>query len=102
MTGWVDLYCSHCGTHEGDTPNCSLVEVSVITAEGEEGFAYVTQLLCDEENCLPRVLGALHDLGFVNHHHGSIDFLEDPKCCNGRNTYEDCPTPTGYGRHYVQ
>lgn len=91
-------FCSKCGKSSEDCDWGSLIDVSVVTADGEEGFAYVTQLLCDD--CLNPMLDALTSLGFVDHHHGGIDFLEDLSCCGGNNAYDNCPTPSS-GRYVV-
>jgi len=71
--------------------------VTVITADGEEGYAHVTQLLCDKPDCFERVRAGVQALGFVTHHHGGIDYLEDTTCCGGVNAYKNCPHPTPGG-----
>lgn len=89
--------CSKCGRTENEVEY--LIDITVTTADGEEGFAQVTQLLC--ENDYEHVLDTVIALGFVDHHHGGINFLEDLKCCGGKNAYENCPTPSEYGNYTV-
>jgi hypothetical protein len=90
--------CSKCGKSEEDS-DWGLIDISVITADGEEGFAYVTQLVCDD--CFKPLQESLIKLGFVDHRHGGINFLEDETCCNGKNAYDNCPTPSEYGQYVV-
>lgn len=83
-------YCSKCGMDEEESLWGKLIDITVETSRGEEGHATVEMLLCDM--CYPEVNEAVMKLGFVNHHHGGIDFLEDGTCEGG---YANCPTPTG-------
>lgn len=87
--------CSRCGATEDDTDEMEwpgLIDVRVVTAEGEEGYGDVTQLLC--ANCFPTVQGALHELGFKHHHHGGANFLEDEGCPGaGHMIGGVCPFP---------
>lgn len=85
------LRCARCGMSE-DAQH--LVDVRVVTHEGEEGFADVTMLLCEDH--LDGVIEVIVRLGFTDHRHGGADFLEDRHCPG----YEDppaCPTPSEYG-----
>lgn len=91
--------CSKCGKDAEETEWGTLLDISVITADGEEGFAYVTQLLCD--TCFNTVLNAIVELGFVDHRHGGINYLEDMNCCNGIKAYEKCPRPSEFGQYIV-
>lgn len=91
--------CSVCGMVESATDFESLVDVRVVVANGEEGFADITQLLCDDH--LPGILDGLVALGFVDHRHGGINFLEDPSCPGYRGGREACPTPSEYGEYIV-
>lgn len=85
--------CSICGATEADTEQDDfewpgLIDIEVTTAVGEEGYAAVTQLYC--ARCWGPAIEVIKSLGFRNHHHGSIDYLEDEECPGwGR-----CPTPT--------
>lgn len=95
MSLWPDGACSRCGsTAEDDYIGRPPVDITVITADGEEGYARVTQLYCDD--CFVTVIEILQGLGFVDHRHGSIDFLED-MLCPGYDDMRKCPTPTVYG-----
>jgi hypothetical protein len=92
--------CSVCGVSEDDTAWGSLVDVRVVIADGEEGFADITQLLCDKH--LEHMQIGLSDLGFKDHRHGSINYLEDESCSGAHGRMDNCPTPTEYGRVLVQ
>lgn len=81
------LRCSRCGVTEDDEPDGFLSDVRVMTADGEEGQADVTMLLCGRD--LEEVLPVLRGLGFKDHRHGGINFLEDTECPG----WEKCPTP---------
>lgn len=81
------LRCSKCNNIDEDDYLC---EVTAVTQPGEEGYSEVTLLLC--QSCLIPVLDGLRALGFVNHHHGSTDFLSDDDNCS----YDSCVTPTGH------
>lgn len=83
--------CSICGDPDGGI----LTDVRVIIADGEEGYADITQLLCEEHLILMQ--DELPKLGFRDHRHGGINFLEDPNCPGTTGSMHDCPTPTGYG-----
>ena len=79
-------YCSRCGKNEEDTEWQKLFEIHVEVEPGEEGFAHVIQLLCD--TCGPDMVGALRSLGFIDHHHGGINYLES-ECV--ADAYNNCP-----------
>lgn len=79
--------CSRCGISQDDEPDGFLSDVRVITADGEEGHADVTQLLCGAD--LDAVLATLTEAGFKDHRHGGINFLEDRECPG----WGKCPTP---------
>lgn len=91
--------CSKCGKDIEETEWGMFFDISVIVADREEGFAYVTQYLCD--TCFDVMLDAIIELGFVDHRHGGINYLEDMNCCDGENAYENCPTPSKYGQYIV-
>lgn len=84
--------CSRCGVTENDAEWEMLFDVRVITADGEEGFADVVQLLCNDH--LIEVTEALVALGFKDHRHGGANFLEDNHC-PGAERMNACPTPDG-------
>jgi hypothetical protein len=90
----VEDRCSVCGMTESESGWGMFVDVRVVVAEGEEGFADITQLLCDEH--LETVTKALMNLGFKDHRHGGVNYLED-STCPGENEMDACPTPTEYG-----
>lgn len=79
--------CSVCGT----TEDMHLVPITVTVAPGEEGYAQITMLLCDQHLSIKML--QLLNLGFMDHNHGGIDYLEDLNC-PGRINMNDCPTPT--------
>lgn len=74
--------------------NEPLTDVTVITADGEEGYSNITLLLCNDD--LIHVTDELQKLGFSDHRHGSTSLLEDPDC-PGFEYMESCPNPTHYG-----
>ena len=87
--------CSWCGMTEDETEWGSLFDVRVVTREGEEGFADVTQLLCDEHAI--EVLEELKALGFKSHIHGGTNSLEDMNCPgSGMIVGGVCPTPVDH------
>lgn len=67
-----------------------LVDITVVTAEGEEGYAFERRLACHEH--LESITEELVGLGFGNHRHGGINFLEDPRCYGVASR---CPAPPG-------
>ena len=85
--------CSHCGVNESLTEYGNLTEVRVIMAQGEEGFADIIQLLC--EDGLEAIQMELLKLGFKDHRHGGVDFLEDVDC-PGFEDMDKCKTPTAF------
>lgn len=85
-----ERYCSKCGINEEDDEWQRLHDIRVVVADGEEGYANIIMLLCEE--CAHYMYGALISLGFYDHRHGGINFLESPYC-----DYENCPTPSDYG-----
>lgn len=86
--------CANCGRSKDDVDYGLLTDVTVIIADGEEGYSNVTLLLCDDD--LVRVALGLRNLGFIDHRHGSTSTLESPNCA-GYDNMDDCPTPTHYG-----
>lgn len=80
--------CVTCGMSEDDD---YLIAIRVLTNPGEEGHADETRYFCDEH--LIAALAILAALGFKNHRHGGINFLEDQEC-PGRDRSADCPSPT--------
>lgn len=93
-----DVVCSRCGRSEDDNDGIPLIDVRVIVHEGEEGFADITQWLCEAH--FERARASLEDLGFVDHNHGGINFLEDSSC-PGFHKMADCPHPSQYGNYVV-
>lgn len=88
--------CSKCHITLIDSEDEYLCDVRVIVADGEEGHADITQWLCAP--CLEQRLYSLRNLGFVDHRHGGINFLEAQDCAMEGS----CTTPTKYGRVYVR
>ncbi len=91
--------CSKCGKPEAESQWGRLFDVRVQTTWQEEGHADVLQLLCDV--CWEPVVAELHRLGFVDHRHGGINFLEDEEC-PGYANMDACPRPSEYGEYIVQ
>jgi hypothetical protein len=87
--------CSRCGVRESLTEFGHLIDIRVIIADREEGFADITQLICDTDIRILQI--KLMELGFKDHRHGSIDFLEDIEC-PGFEDMDKCKTPTAFGR----
>ncbi len=90
--------CSICGKDEDDTDWQHLIDLRVIAADGEEGFADVTMLLCGAAGCYWTIVGEIKNLGFVDHRHGGINYLEDPDCPTPTS---ECLRPTEYGRVFI-
>jgi len=88
-------YCSRCGISEEDEQDNLLTDFTVECADGEEGFASITQLICGD--CLPKMMADLQAIGFKDHRHGGINYLEDEDCPG----YGLCPTPSEYGNYIV-
>lgn len=90
-----ELRCSQCGRIDEETYELEwsgLIDIRVMTAEGEEGYDDLTQLLCAE--CWGPVLAAIQGAGFRHHRHGGIRFLEDVDCPGGGNVVGGvCPNP---------
>jgi hypothetical protein len=72
------MICSRCKSDGVNTLSQSFVDFTVTCAQGEEGYASIRQWICDD--CLPAMQDALIALGFKDHHHGGINFLEDENC----------------------
>ena len=87
-------FCAVCRRTADEVDYEPLTDVTVVVADGEEGYSNVTLLLCNDD--LITVTGGLQDLGFIDHRHGSTSSLEDPDC-PGSSDMNDCPTPTHYG-----
>ncbi len=92
--------CSKCGIPEEESEWGKLFDVRVVTSYQEEGHADVTQLLC--ETCWVYVQTGLRRLGFVDHRHGGINFLEDENCPGHKVGVHACPRPSEYGGYTVQ
>lgn len=71
-------YCDSCGIDIEDEDDNYLTDFKVRCADGEEGFAEVTNFYCG--HCLMEVITLMTSIGFVDHHHGGINFLEDAEC----------------------
>lgn len=93
--------CSRCGKTDDDTMDLEwpgLIDVRVITAEGEEGYDDVTQLLCAD--CFPGVMDAIQGAGFKHHSHGGIRYLDDQRCPGaGHVIGGECPSPSEHDPH---
>jgi hypothetical protein len=86
-----ERFCSRCGLSEDETDWLVLLDITVKTCIGEEGFSAVENLYCDE--CFSDVCDGLMALGFVSHRHGTTSSLEDMDCPGAEN-YGTCPNPT--------
>lgn len=82
--------CVSCGATESESEWGCLTDVRVIIADGEEGYADLKKYVCEE--CLEPMQDALCALGFKDHRHGGINYLEDAKCVGALDTGK-CPTP---------
>ncbi len=83
-----DRQCSVCGIGEDDE---DLIDVTVLVADGEEGYAWIKQLLCTSH--FPAIQQTLMAAGFVDHRHGGTNHLEDPRCPGTTGSMKNCPTP---------
>lgn len=86
-----------CGRTAEDEGWPFLIYITVVTSPGEEGYAEVTQALCQRH--YEQVAGALIRLGFGSHNHHGTNFLDDGVTCGG---YATCPDPADYGPELVQ
>lgn len=87
-------HCAICRITPEELDYEPLTDVTVVVADGEEGYSSVTLLLCEDD--LARVADGLQELGFTDHRHGSTSTLEDPRC-PGFHDMDLCPDPTHYG-----
>lgn len=81
--------CSICGINESETGWSRLIDIRVSVSLGEEGAADITMLLCDEH--FSTIQASLLYLGFADHRHGGINFLEATWCPGADGGV--CPTP---------
>ena len=86
--------CAVCHRSPDEVDYETFTDVTVVTADGEEGYSNVTLLLCNDH--LIAVTDGLQKLGFIDHHHGSTSTLEDRNCPGYTDMFQ-CPTPTHYG-----
>lgn len=80
-------YCDSCGIDIEDEYDNYLTDFMVRCANGEERFAEVTNFYCGD--CLLKIMTLMVDIGFADHHHGGINFLEDTECPGYHNL--ECP-----------
>jgi hypothetical protein len=97
-----DNTCYICG--RSDTDNIQegwgpCVDVTVVVANGEEGYSRITKFVCNDH--LVELTDKFAAMGFVSHHHGSTTLLED-RDCPGYAVYGTCPTPKGYGEEDLE
>jgi hypothetical protein len=92
--------CSLCGIEEDETEYGFLGDIRVTVMDGEEGYANIVHLLCDD--CLTKQVAGLRKLGFVDHRHGSTNLLEDEDCPGYIGSMHNCPTPSEYGEYVVK
>lgn len=73
-----------------------LIDITVITSPGEEGFAEVTQWFCQDhyDSIVPKLMA----LGFKSHNHHGTNLLDAEADCGG---YDKCPHPVEYGPELV-
>jgi hypothetical protein len=88
------LACAVCHRTQDEVDFALLTDITVVVADGEEGYSNVTLLLCVDD--LEPIARGLQALGFIDHRHGSTSTLEDIDC-PGYQQMNDCPTPTHYG-----
>ena len=82
-----ELTCSLCGLPESEDEHGFLTDLDVTIAQSEEGFSSIRMYLCSTNNHLNFMTTKLMELGFKDHHHGGINYLEDEDCPDG---YENC------------
>jgi hypothetical protein len=87
------LACAVCHLTQNEMDEL-LTDVTVVVADGQEGYSNVTLLLCDHD--FESIADDLVKLGFIDHRHGGTSTLEDPSC-PGYLDMNACPTPTRYG-----
>lgn len=97
-----ELLCSHPGcTVRNWDQGFPLIDITVLCSPGEEGYAEVTQLFCDEH--YEEMAAALAALGFVSHNHHGTNLLDgdadwvDHRC----GGYGKCPHEVEYGPELV-
>lgn len=73
-----------------------LIDVTVLTSPGEEGYAEVTQWFCQDhyEEIVPKLMA----LGFKSHNHHGTNLFDAEKDCGG---YGRCLHPVDYGPELV-
>ncbi len=83
-----ELTCSWCGCTESQTDDYKthewpgLTDITIEVAHLEEGQSYVKRWVCANE--FHTVMDGIKELGFTEHHHGGICFLEaDDEECGG-------------------
>lgn len=88
--------CSVTGCTTGFDDLGYLIDVTVLTSPGEEGYAEVTQWFCQEhyEEIAPKLMA----LGFKSHSHHGTNLLDAEDDCGG---YGKCPHPVEYGPELV-
>lgn len=84
-----------CGFHHWDD-GAPLTPVKVEILPGEEGYAEVTQILCQQH--LVEVAVVLIELGFGSHNHHGTNILDLDLECGG---YGKCPHDVEYGPEIV-
>lgn len=77
--------CVVCDVTEQDA---DLTDIRVIVAYGEEGQAMITRYVCDTH--LDEYCDIFVGMGFCDHDHGGINFLEDTNC-DGTENPNSCP-----------
>lgn len=93
-----DHVCSEpgCGRTANDEGWPTLIYLTVLTSPGEEGYAEVTRVYCQEH--FEIVARQLVSMGFGSHNHHGTNLL-DAEVCGG---YGTCPMPAEYGPELVQ
>lgn len=89
----VQRRCRVCGStdeYNEESGYGPLVDIQVIVANGEEGFAEPIRYFCWKH--AEKVLDDLITLGFAVHRHGGANFLE-PHDCPGYSVMDKCPAP---------
>lgn len=73
-----------------------LIDITVLTSPGEEGYAEVTQHFCQSH--YEEIAAKLMALGFVSHNHHGTNNLDDENACGG---FGKCKHPIEYGPELV-
>lgn len=75
--------CVVCGITAEQADYGVLTDITISIAFGEEGQAIITKFVCDDH--LAEYTDIFEGMGFSDHRHGGINFLEDTTCAGAEN-----------------